>query len=352
MLSHLLPGECDLTMTALSLLSLKSGEDVVLPADRNTTSRTRLSWWCPQDDEKLTAVVDTVLFEAGMNSQSILVANHSRNAARLACADCSEHALLRTARDGDVQIHECSCRRSLLIPEASRDFRGMFANVRASQCGLWAGPADEVSRLLGRPGPLVIARQAISMSLEFDADFALGARLRDLAIAQCVSQVCIPRSGVATMTLEGIEGSTSGNVSSLGFEPEASIATELFGVGAPSSVASGMSSLEFENWSLRREGSEALSAKNAQEIDFSANMAKVDVRQREATAEARRHRNRIAAARSNAKRKAKNDELKQALCTTLSRASELRILEKSLRLENAGLRRRLLTARANDVVGI
>jgi hypothetical protein len=314
MLSHLLPDEGDLTMTALTLLSLKSGEAAALQGARSaaTKSRTRVSWWSPVNNEKLTAVVDTALFEAGMNAQAILVANHSRCAARLACAECSARDLMRTAgNNGLVQLSVCDCQRPLFIPEASRDFKRVFANVRASQCGLWAGPADEVSRLLGRPGPLVIARQNLSMSLEFDGDAALGIKLRDLAIAQCVSQVCVPRLVANAIFDDGIE---SGILASASFvEPSA----------AASSVHS-----ETQEGALR-----VLATDD-------------DADDREARSEARRQRNRVAAARSNAKRKARNDGLKQAISAARSRVSLLLGIERNLRIQNAELRTVLEAAQA------
>lgn len=328
MLSHLLPGDCDMTMTALSVLSLNSG-DVALPIEEPASSRTRLTWWCPQDDEKLTAVVDTALFEAGMHSQSILVANHSRNAARLACAECSNSALLQTTVDGSVHLSQCACRRSLLVPEASRDFKLMFANVRSSQCGLWAGAADELSRLLWRPGPLVIARQSMSMSLEFDGDLTLGATLRELAIAECVAQACVPRPAV-TLT-------PSVNVNSL--SPENVFD---FGCGAHSSVGDNFgrrgTSLVADEVAFPREDQGFVGGKSS-EPEFPA--MNFDSRGREAVLQARRHRNRLAAARSNAKRKARNDGLKQALSAAHGRIDELRRKEEELRSQNAMLRKQL-----------
>lgn len=340
MLSHLLPAECDMTMTALSLLSLNSG-DLALPIEHSASSRTRLSWWCPLDNEKLTAVVDTALFEAGMHSQSILVANHSRNAARLACAECSKSALLQTALNGCVQLSKCACKKSLFVPETTRDFKLMFANIRTSQCGLWAGAAEELSRLLWRPGSFVIARQSMSMSLEFDGDVMLGASLRGIAIAQCVSQAFVPRPVVSSS--EDIGGlppeiacghgavAHCGAVSSLDLKCCENLGTSPVRP-ATSPVAStlGLPGVDKSNNAFL--GCECFHS------DVSA--LKLDLCRGE-VAEARRHRNRLAAARSNAKRKARNDELKQALSTSLRRVDELRRIQHDLQSQNVLLRKQL-----------
>jgi hypothetical protein len=358
--SRLMPGECDYTVAALSFMARSSGgPDLPATSASWTRPTTRVLWWPPVRNaagtafphrcdvsEKLTAVLDAELFERGEYERSILVANYVGSAVRTACARCSARELLRTAAMGasEVRLASCACRHEALVAAtAALGFAHFRRNLQNSSCGLWAGSAEEVSRLIGRPGPLVAAAQTLCISLEFDADADLCAKLLALAVGQCVLLASLPRQVVGGSRWNRI---CSGGLAADAGHGEGWPEGGLLDVDLSPVMGADWGGTEDDWTSVRlsvdssRVGAPLDSGRPvpAGESAFTDGGGSECAKRREAVAEARRERNRAAAARSNARRKAAHNALTDSLAAVKKRATELQGVEMHLRARNVELR--------------
>lgn len=321
--------------------------------------------------EKLTAVVDSDLFEAGNYWQCIYSGVHQAAAERQSCADCLARELETTLSlaqpdvDGNLDLvgppasHSssaqseppptrapCSCRDKLLPAESAVQPNLCDRNLRLSLGGSWVGSSTCVSCMPGLPGPPTLQSapfaltRAVSMSLQFVRDATVCAPLESLALTRAMALAFVP--GVLPFT----NGKMSSSVPLLTSDRQAACETPLAldpEFATAREEVSVCPNLASES-SVRDSSEDILALTAIPPAVFEAAIGDAPLSKRErslALAEARRQRNRQAAARSNARRKERNDTLRNALREARTLVLALRAREMELRSANVALRTRL-----------
>jgi hypothetical protein len=386
-LASTLPHEEDTTIALLSTLRLIAGGPPIAPSDTLAARpRTKVFYWPSVRGrvgpavplgaavaEKLSCVVDDDLFCKGEYARSILVATHVAASTRRACGDCLAAELAGDGAGGDEGQRAalvCGCRDVLVPPAAPLDFEPAARNLRLAVGGSWVGASVSLTRIpaLGGKSPVCVARRSLSMSLQFDSvdSAALCARLQALAIDRVSAQAPVPRlilpappgplendavevdaflvAEAGDPSVDELAGLVDVDVAQFAVEAAGTPVTpprdDATNRGASISASASVSVCEGGPQAVLVSCAGAAAAPSLPAPAPPPPPTEAALRSRK-LAEARRERNRIAAARSNARRKLKNDTLKASLRESRRRAIELKIVEAGLRARNDELRARL-----------
>lgn len=320
--------------------------------------------------EKLFCVVDSELFEQCRFQASILVATYSENSARPLCTDCdarvlpfgsmSHHGEISTIAFNGGPI-TCQCQEHLhTIMRPTDAAQVLMRNMRLAFTGTWLSDADALTRVPGGSGQVCAVKQALRFTLDFRPDFDITERLKSLAITRSMTSISLPKqimpttypAECETILLEDV-GTVIDNVLR---------DTSAEAVAESDDLDCIVQSLE-ESWMpvevcpspepfLDIDNSDTLLKANCVAVAPTEHPIVTRPKKREFIATdlertmERKQRNREAAARSNALRKHRNEQLTSNLRSARKRAVELRTIEMELRAENINLRTRWEGTRA------
>jgi hypothetical protein len=399
-LTRALPHEADTHVAMVSMLRQLAGGTAVDAAEpfaqRRKTHvlawpavRNRVGKDLPQGRavaEKIFAVVDTELFEAGHYWQCIYNARHVGAAVRRVCADCLARELevsltltssstsddsCSTPTDGSPTTPplqtQCLCRDALLPAESAFENAVCDRNLRSSHGGSWIGEATCVTTIAGLPGvarktdvvPYALNR-AFSISLQLFADATACAPLESLALTRAMALACVPEaiSRPSPLALPAPPAAASHVFNPAAAAVDTGIVydkpnvMDSYSAGlaaiSPAEFAAALGDVTDDNNAAAALGDACLHANPAAAGAAEGERKRARSQQ---LAAARRERNRAAAARSNARRKERNDALRAALRSARRDALALAARERELRDDNVALRTRIATAQAAGGVG-
>jgi hypothetical protein len=370
-LARPLPLEPDGAEQFLALVRVANGGIWAAAAARPTV---HVLWWPPVRGrvgaavplggavgEKLACVVDAELFRQGRFGESILVASYAESAAREVCSACEDARLALCHVDATLGLPAsvgswmgtaCDCRDGLQPVTAPSDaVQVQHRNMRVSHAGTWLASADVLTRVPGGNGRVCAVTQALRVTLDFSFDLCVVELLKNLAITRSMTTVCLPKQIMPSAVLSDeflLEDFTCVVDNVLDASPG-----EVADAVADDCIVKSVEEEWFaEDYSTlpppQLDASQVYTAMPVLPeplVTVARGQAPVPVlKDEDAGAEKaqqlkdRKQRNREAAARSNARRKRHNEQLRAALRDARKRAVELQTAELELRTENVRLR--------------
>jgi hypothetical protein len=310
---------------------------------------------------RLHAILDGDRFRRGHYADSLIFGTvwQASGSHRVGCVDCAARTerqptpwKVATEPASAQPDAACTCYETLLPASANLD-----SSLRPLR-GIWSGISETTSRVPGWTGPALVLTQRITILFELDSSLTLCGQLLSLAIEKSMSHAPVnllrqdlPLLAASTEALPPVSPpvvDADGRV-----EADDDLATLVFaGPHAPLGdsfplVPSCVTLCESSAAAVTT----STAASHVAAAQCTSDVRSLPVGQLDTcTVQERRlervRKNRESAARSNLRRKERNDKLKAELRTVRSRVSELAVTEKHLRDENFDLRRQLLQLRA------